>query len=29
MMNKEIVEDKPKDALKPAFIEGEFTEDPK
>jgi hypothetical protein len=26
MMNKEIVEDKPKDALKPAFIEGEFTE---
>jgi hypothetical protein len=26
MMNQLVVEDKPKDALKPAFIEGEFTE---
>jgi hypothetical protein len=26
MMNKEIVEDLPKPALKPAFIEGEFTD---
>lgn len=29
LMNKEIVEDKPKPALKPEFIEGEFSEDPK
>jgi len=29
MMNKEIVPDEPKVALKPAFLEGEFTEDPK
>lgn len=26
MMNKEVIEDKPKEALKPAFIEGEFSE---
>lgn len=29
LMNKEVVEDKPKPALKPLFIEGEFTEEPK
>ena len=27
MMNREVIEDKPKEALKPAFLEGEFVED--
>ena len=29
LMNKEIVVDAPKPALKPAFLEGEFSDDPK